>query len=459
MINIVKYRMWFIVFSLIVIVPGLISLALFGLNLGVDFTGGASVTLQPQTAFTDSSQVVNLLKSYNLKSEQVVLGTDAKSTPAAWVRLNTVIDGTVTTSLETALNQKYSAAKLSYNVSTIKTDGSQQFTLVTVTGFPTSPKPSASDIQTALAKLPATTNQQSTISPSSATPTPTAKSSSTLPASSSSNGTTPVTVSNVKVGTSNQTVNILTQSQLSASASGGNNINLADVQGAFLKANGPYFAISNLSQVGPAVAGRTTLMAFLAVIAASICIMLFVWFSFRKVPKAFRYGVCAIISLIHDALVVLGIFSILGHFLGVQIDSLFITGLLTVIGFSVHDTIVVFDRVRENMQRHTTESFEEVVNASLVQTMARSLNTSLTVLFTMLALTLFTGIGTSIHTFTLTLMIGIVSGTYSSIFNASMLLVIWEKGELGIRRLQGRGNEQPATKSNREVRELARSRG
>ncbi|BCL83084.1 protein translocase subunit SecF [Ktedonobacteria bacterium brp13] len=432
MINIVKYRMWFIVFSLIVIVPGLISLAWFGLNEGVDFTGGASVTLQPQTAFTDSSQVVNLLKSYNLKSEQVVLGTDAKSTPAAWVRLNTVIDGTVTTSLETALSQKYSAAKLSYNVATIKTAGSQQFTLVTVTGFPTSPKPSASDIQSALAKLPAT---------------------------SISNGTTPVTVSNVKVGTSNQTVNILTQSQLSASASGGNNINLADVQGAFLKANGPYFAISNLSQVGPAVAGRTTLMAFLAVIAASICIMLFVWFSFRKVPKAFRYGVCAIISLIHDALVVLGIFSILGHFLGVQIDSLFITGLLTVIGFSVHDTIVVFDRVRENMQRHTTESFEEVVNASLVQTMARSLNTSLTVLFTMLALTLFTGIGTSIHTFTLTLMIGIVSGTYSSIFNASMLLVIWEKGELGIRRLQGRGNEQPATKSNREVRELARSRG
>lgn len=459
MINIVKYRMWFIIFSLIVIVPGLISLALFGLNLGVDFAGGASVTLRPQTAFADPSQVENLLKPFNLKSEQVVLGTDAKSTPVVWVHLNTQVDKQVTDNLEAALNQKYSALNLHYDISTITTAGSQQFTLVTVTGFPASPKPSASDIQSALAKLPATTNpsQQGTVSPSSATPA--ASSSPTLPATSSSNGTTPVTVSDVKVGTSNQTINILTQSQLSASARGGNNINLADVQGSFLKANGPYFATSTVSTVGPAVAGRTTLMAFLAVIAASICIMLFVWFSFRKVPKAFRYGVCAIISLIHDALVVLGIFSILGHFLGIQIDSLFITGLLTVIGFSVHDTIVVFDRVRENMQRHTVESFEDVVNASLVQTLARSLNTSLTVLFTMLALTLFTGIGTSIHTFTLTLMIGIISGTYSSIFNASMLLVIWEKGEMGIKRLQRRGNEQPATKSNREVRELARSRG
>ena len=137
-------------------------------------------------------------------------------------------------------------------------------------------------------------------------------------------------------------------------------------------------------------------MAFLAVLAASVFILLYVWFSFRKIPKAWRYGTCAIIALLHDVLVVLGIFSILGELFGIQIDALFITGLLTVIGFSVHDTIVVFDRIRENMQRRTTETFEEVVNASLIQTMARSLNTSLTVLVTLLALTLFTGVGTSI---------------------------------------------------------------
>jgi preprotein translocase SecF subunit len=136
-----------------------------------------------------------------------------------------------------------------------------------------------------------------------------------------------------------------------------------------------------------------------------------------------------------------------------QVDALFLTALLTVVGFSVHDTIVVFDRIRENMQRRTSESFEQVVNASLVQTMARSLNTSLTVLFTLSALTLFGGI--SIRSFTGALLVGIFSGTYSSIFNASMLLVIWEKGELGFDRL---GGGQPEL-DRREARELARSRG
>jgi len=156
-------------------------------------------------------------------------------------------------------------------------------------------------------------------------------------------------------------------------------------------------------------------------------------------------------------LVVVGIFSILGKFLGIQIDALFITALLTVVGFSVHDTIVVFDRIRENLLRRTSESFDQVVNASLVQTMARSLNTSLTVLFTLLALTLFTGAG-SVHNFTLALLIGIFSGTYSSIFNASMLLVMWDKGEVGFQYLGGGTDREPSRKVIRE-RELSRARG
>ena len=166
--------------------------------------------------------------------------------------------------------------------------------------------------------------------------------------------------------------------------------------------------------------------------------------------KPWRYGACAIIALLHDVLVVLGVFSILGWLFNIQIDTLFITALLTIVGFSVHDTIVVFDRIRENMQRRTSETFEQVVNASLIQTMSRSLNTSLTVLFTLSALTLFGGV--TIRTFTLTLLIGIFSGTYSSIFNASMLLVIWEKGELFF----GRFNRE-RTPDGREVRELVRS--
>jgi preprotein translocase SecF subunit len=162
--------------------------------------------------------------------------------------------------------------------------------------------------------------------------------------------------------------------------------------------------------------------------------------------------------LLHDILVLLGIFSILGKYPGIQIDQLFITALLTVVGFSVHDTIVVFDRIRENMQRRTTENFEEVVNASLIQTMARSLNTSLTVLFTLLTLTLFTTGNVSVHTFTLTLLIGISSGTYSSIFNASMILVIWEKGEMGFKYLGGGDQGQAHTRREARKRELAGTR-
>jgi preprotein translocase SecF subunit len=166
------------------------------------------------------------------------------------------------------------------------------------------------------------------------------------------------------------------------------------------------------------------------VVFASAAILLYIGIAFRKVGslrQSFRFGASAIIALLHDALVVLGLWAIFGHFFGFKVDSLFLTAVLTVIGFSVHDTIVVFDRIRENMGRRTAESFDTVVNASLVQTMTRSLNTSLTVLFTLAALTLFGG--ESIREFTLALLIGIASGTFSSIFNASMILDVWETGE------------------------------
>ncbi len=224
-----------------------------------------------------------------------------------------------------------------------------------------------------------------------------------------------------------------------------------------LNGNGPYVQWFSNSEVSGSVAAESARNAALAVLAASFFILLYIWFSFRKVPKAWRYGTCAIIAMLHDVLVVLGVFSILGKiFPTIQIDSLFITALLTVVGFSVHDTIVVFDRIRENMQRRTVETFEQIVDASLIQTMSRSLNTSLTVLFTLSALTIFGS--EDIRTFTLTLLIGIFSGTYSSIFNASMLLAIWERGELGLWRLS-RDRIPPAERQERELRELARSRG
>lgn len=180
--------------------------------------------------------------------------------------------------------------------------------------------------------------------------------------------------------------------------------------------------------VGPVVGKETTENAVKAVIVASFAIIVYIALAFRKIPKPYsswKFGVAAVIALIHDVLVVLGIFSLLGHFYKVEIDSLFITALLTVMGFSVHDTIVVFDRIRENLFKLAGKDFGYIVNESMVQTLARSLSTSLTVLFTLFALFLFGG--ESIRWFIVALLVGITSGTYSSIFNAAPFLVVWEE--------------------------------
>ncbi|GIW05912.1 MAG: protein-export membrane protein SecF [Dehalococcoidia bacterium] len=200
------------------------------------------------------------------------------------------------------------------------------------------------------------------------------------------------------------------------------------------------------NSVSPTIATETVRNAAIAVGAASIAILLYIAFAFRQVSNPFRYGVCAIIAMLHDVLVVLGIFSILGKLAGIEVDSMFITAMLTVIGFSVHDTIVVFDRIRENLKRHGTANFPAVVNHSIMQTIGRSINTSVTVILTLLALYLFGG--TPTRTFVLALLIGIISGTYSSIFNAAQLLVTWEEGDIPrlFRRLRGQRPEpQPAS--------------
>ncbi len=190
---------------------------------------------------------------------------------------------------------------------------------------------------------------------------------------------------------------------------------------------GPYQEI-RLETVGPVISKELTQKAALAVALSVLGIVLYVTWAFRKLAKPaspIAFGVCTIIALVHDIIVVVGIFAILGHFAGIEVDSLFITALLTVLGFSVHDTIVVFDRIRENLRKHSDLPFDQIVNHSLLQTIGRSLNTSLTVVFVLLALLLFGG--ESIKTFVLALLIGIISGTYSSIFNAAPLLVVWQK--------------------------------
>lgn len=211
-----------------------------------------------------------------------------------------------------------------------------------------------------------------------------------------------------------------------------------------LKAKFGDFTEQQFESVGPAIGAEVTQKAAGAVAIAAMGILLYIIWAFRRVPQPFRYGVCAIIAMVHDVFVVLGTAAIFGLVFGWEVDALFLTALLTVIGFSVHDTIVVFDRIRENMARMRGVRFEDVVNHSILQTLDRSINTQLTVLFTLAALALFGGI--TVRHFVLTLFIGILSGSYSSIFNASPLLVVWENNEIGsfFRRLFGRQREATA---------------
>ncbi len=198
----------------------------------------------------------------------------------------------------------------------------------------------------------------------------------------------------------------------------------------------------DFSTVSAIVSTKIVRNATFAVIASAVAILLYISWAFRSVHRPFRYGLAAIIAMLHDVVMVVGTYSILGKLFGFEVNTMFITGLLTVIGFSVHDTIVVFDRIRENARRTFELPFAEIVNNSLNETIGRSLNTSMTVVFTLWALLMIGGV--TIRSFLVVLLIGIVSGTYSSIAIASQILVSWEEGEFGrlFRRLTFRGGRK-----------------
>ncbi len=485
MFNLVGKRYVFLFISLLVIIPGLISLTFKGLNVGIDFLGGANVQFRPETSISIPA-MRSLVKPFDFGDLQVVTGDNPQvpGKQTIWIRMNTQVDTNVQDAVKSDLKAKY-GPQLAIDVASLNLVAStggkpKTVTVFTVTKFPQGVTPAISDIQSVLIKLPDTSDPTKGTATSTPTPTATgtatttatvtvtgtpqasptatsttvAKATSTpsilvtptvTPTSRSNPANIPVNVAEVRQGQTTETISLLTRSVIDSNT-------LVQLQSHFVN-SGIYMQVLSNAIVTGSVASETTRNAFLAVLAASVLILLYIWFAFRKVDKPWRYGACALIALLHDVLVVLGVFSILGWLFAVQIDALFITALLTVVGFSVHDTIVVFDRIRENMQRRTAETFDQVVNASLVQTMARSLNTSLTVLFTLSALTLFGG--ETIRPFTGALLVGIFSGTYSSIFNASMLLVIWERGELGF----GRFGRRDRTPDGRDVRELARTRG
>ena len=186
---------------------------------------------------------------------------------------------------------------------------------------------------------------------------------------------------------------------------------------------------AQFTSVSPQVAAETVSNATIAVAIAAIGILLYVTWAFRRMPRPLHYGTCAIVALVHDALIAMGVFSILGAILGWEINIMFITGLLAVIGYSVNNTVVIFDRIRENLTKGIGANFEAVVNNSLVETLSRSVNTSVTTLIVVLALFLF--VGATIQNFAVVLIIGILAGTFSSVCIAPSLLVVWDNKEWG----------------------------
>ncbi len=412
MIDLVGKRILFVLISLVVITPGVVAVLAGGLKPGIDFTGGKRLTVIPLTA-----------EAYDAVKFRDALGTIGYED--AVVKQGTVGEGsniTNTITMDIPRVADLPDAQRDIALSNIAE------TLVQADLVPGGPisrtieiAPTTPITGTPSAVVTGTVTVEPTVAP---TATEAATGTGTLTDTGAITGTGSTTsTATLEEPTGTPTAVPATTEQVTR----------WQIEEA---------AVVDDITVGPTVGQELIGRAFLAVLLASVAILIYLTIVFRKVRNAFRYGVCAIIALIHDVLVVLGIFAILGLIFGVEIDALFITAMMTVIGFSVHDTIVVFDRVRENLTRRRFERFQDVVNYSLVQTLARSINTSITVILTLFALYLFGG--ASIHNFVLALLLGIISGTYSSIFNASMLLVIWENHEWG-RFLGGRAAEAPAT--------------
>jgi preprotein translocase subunit SecF len=194
----------------------------------------------------------------------------------------------------------------------------------------------------------------------------------------------------------------------------------------------------SFQSVGPVIGSETTRAAVLAIAASSVAILLFITFAFRNVSNAFRFGICAIVEMLHDIIVLLGFASLMGILAGWEVDSLYLTAVLTVAGFSVQDAIVVFDRIRENIIRRRGEPFELIVNRSMLEMLHRSLAIQLNTMVVMTSIILFGG--ATIQHFIATMLVGMISGTYSSLCVGVPLLVVWEQGEIGgfFRRLVGR---------------------
>ena len=385
MFDVIGKRNWFFLFSGLVLVPGLIFIFLTpitngatGLQFSIDYTGGTVWEVQFKNTNVTTDQVTAEFIKYGV--EDVAVSQDS----AKFFTIQTKDDKIL-----------------------------PQPTRVPATLTPTvAPSSSAS------AGASATTAASASPAPSASASSAASAAASASPAASPSASSTPAPVL-TGVGQDGQSCQLLIPST-------GKIATIAAAMQADPKF-GPIACTRETSTVGPLISGELITQTIELILFGSLGILAWVGFRFGSI----KFGATALAALLHDVIVVVGIFAILGALFKVRIDGLFVPAMLTVIGFSVHDTIVVFDRIRENRTRHAGEPFDRIVNHSILQTFGRSINTSLTVVITLTALLFFAG--ASIHYFVLALLIGVISGTYSSVFNASPLLVVWQLWEDGRR--------------------------
>ena len=391
MLDIIGKRRWFFLFSGLIVVPGLFFIILgpitggkAGLQFSIDYTGGTKWEIHFASPSVTASQVQGVLAAQGYESQ-------VQNSSDGYFLIRTVplglIQGPAVTPAPSASPGASGSAAAS---------GSPAASSAASPASSASPGASS---PAAASASPASSSPGASASPAASGSAAASASPAASPSPSPSPSPTPIPGGVTRSGQVGTLVTALESSL------------------------GPIDAQRSLTTVGPVIGAELTQQAILLVLIGSLGILAWMTFRFRD----FRFGMTALVALVHDVIVVVGIFAILGTFFKTEVDALFVTAMLTIIGFSVHDTIVVYDRIRENRARHAGENFSSIVNHSILQTLARSINTSLTVVFTLTALLLFAG--SSIQTFILALLIGITSGTYSSIFNAAPLLTVWEEWE------------------------------
>jgi len=423
--DVIGKRRWFFAFSLLITIPGLIFILLTpfsggkaGLKFSIDYTGGTVWTIRFADPNVTPSQVQSEMAALGHPDAEVVLTgqglqirvTTVQALASSAPTATPVVTLAPSPSSSPIASSPVASSSASATPSgSAASSGSASAPASAAAGSASAPSPSGSEV------ISSPSAAASSVAPSASASVAPSASESAGPSASAS---LPPVAGNTTIPTSGELGRIATA-----------------LQARF----GPIAQQNDLTTIGAVVSSDLIQQALILILVGSAGILLWITFRFRDV----KFGVTALVALLHDVIVVVGTFAILGTLFGVQINALFVTAMLTVIGFSVHDTIVVFDRVRENKARHIGEPFAEIVNHSLLQTFGRSITTSLTVVLTLLALLLFGGAATS--EFVLALLIGIISGTYSSIFNASPLLVVWQEWE------DRRKGRQPVVRSARRV--------